>query len=135
MVSILRRSLRRFSDDAGAVTVEAALWLPFFVILLTLIADIALIFHGQARALRIVQDANRGYSTGFYGSETETAAIIVERLAVENLTQNAIAVTELEDGVITSIVQVPSGDLDAIGFFTSLASVNMQITSQHVMEN
>lgn len=135
MVIWSRRKMCAFRDEEGAMTIEAALWLPFFVILLTLIADIALIFHGQARALRIVQDANRMFSTGFYASADETAKVIEERMAAENLSRNAIALTELDGGIITSVVQVPTGDLDAIGFFTSLASIDMQISSQQVMEN
>lgn len=134
-VKNMRRALQRFSGENGSVTIEAVLWLPFFVVFLTLIADVALIFHGQARALRIVQDANRNYSTGFYENATETQDAIVARLSAERLTPNAKAQTVVSDGIITSTVEIPSGDLDAIGFFTSLASIDMQIRSQHVMEN
>ncbi len=131
----LKLHTKRFRDESGAVTVEAVLWVPFFIIFMTLIADVALIFHGQARALRIVQDANRNFSAGIYTSAQETSDVIVARLAAENLTSNAQAVTQLSGGIITSVVQVPTGDLDVVGVLTSLASIDMQISSQHVMEN
>ena len=131
----LKLHTKRFRDESGAVTVEAVLWVPFFIIFMTLIADVALIFHGQARALRIVQDANRNFSAGIYASAQETSDVIVARLAAENLTSNAQAVTQLSGGIITSVVQVPTGDLDVVGVLTSLASIDMQISSQHVMEN
>ena len=56
-----RSLFRRFrKEDDGAVTVAAVLWLPFFVVILTMVADLAMIFYGQARAQEV---AFRQHST------------------------------------------------------------------------
>ncbi len=128
-----QRAFRRFCGESGSVTVEAALWLPFFVILLTLIADVALIFHGQARALDVAQKANRALSTGELKSTSETEEYIL--LTMSQISPNAVAVTAVNRGLITTTLTLPAGDLDAVGFFTGLSSFNMQVTSQQVMEN
>ena len=57
-----RREGCQFSrDQDGAVTVEAVLWIGFFLVLLFGIAEWAFVFHGQARALDVAQETNRGY--------------------------------------------------------------------------
>ena len=38
--------------------VEAVLWLPIFLVIFGLMVDSALVFHGQSKVLRVVQDAD-----------------------------------------------------------------------------
>ena len=131
-VSRLVRAKNRFLGESGAASIEAALWLPFFVVLMTLVADAALIFHGQSRALKVMQEANRDYAVGYLATAAETEAQIVT--ALSQLSANVQAFTTEDEGIITTIVTMPSRDLDAVGFFTSLASVDMKIVSQQVRE-
>lgn len=128
----IRNELRRFHREDGAVTVEAALWIPFFVICLTMVADAALIFFGQARALQVAQDANRAYSVGTLASYDEAKAYIEGTL--DSMSPNATAQTVSNDGIITTIISLPASDLAAIGFFTSLTSFDMQVVAQMVQE-
>ncbi|MDA9865094.1 pilus assembly protein [bacterium] len=124
--------MRRFNDDEGAVTVEASLWIPFFVFLITMVADVSLVFYGQARAMEIAQDGNRAYSIGTLATQEEAKTYITERLAT--MSPNATAQVSINRGLITTVVNMPSGDLDAVGFFTSLASMNVQVVAQMVKE-
>lgn len=126
------RAMRAFRGEAGAVTVEAALWLPFMVALLTLIVDGALIFYGQARALEVAQDGNRAFSVGSLATAEETEAFIEGRLSI--ISPNATAQTFRDQGLITTIVTVPTADLDAVGLFSAIASLNMQVVAQMVQE-
>ena len=130
-MSLVIPALRRFRDEDGTVAVEAVFWIPFFVFLLTLIADGALIFYGQARALEVTEDANRAFSIGEVTRE-EAVEQIKERLST--ISPNASAHINSEGGLITTIVTIPTSDLDAVGFVTSLASINMQVVSQMVQE-
>ena len=126
------RAIRRFSDDDGAVSVEAVLWLPFFVLMVTLLADVALVFHGQARALEVAQNVNRAYSVGDIATPEEASEQLTAELA--SMSPNAEAYVNYEKGLITTIVVLPTSDLDAVGLFTSLASVDMSVVSQMVKE-
>lgn len=129
----LKRPFRQFLKDDGAVSVEAALWVPFFVFLITLVADAALIFYGQARALEVAQDANRAYSIGALTTAEDAEGYITSRLS--GMSPNTVAHVNYDRGLITSIVVIPTRDLDAVGFFTSLASIDLQVVAQMVKES
>lgn len=124
--------LARFRREDGAVTVEAVLWIPFFVMCLTLLADAALMFYGQARALKVVQDANRALSVGTFTDYEETKTYIKTSLA--QMSPNAEVQTVSDDGIITTVVKMPVNDLVAIGFFTSLTKFDMHVVAQMVKE-
>lgn len=128
----LCRGFRRFRREDGAVTVEAALWLPFFVILVTVVADAALIFYGQARTLQIAQDANRAYSTGILATQAEAQEYIKARM--KGISDNAEAEMNWNDGLITTVVNVPTSDLVAVGMLTTLTSIDMRVRAQMVKE-
>lgn len=130
--SLIKGGIRRVCAEDGAVTVEAALWLPFFVAILTLVADAALIFYGQARTLQVTQDANRAFSTGAIQTPAEVATYI--RTALAPLSHNVSATTNFNDGLITTVVNVPTRDLSAVGFFSSLTTGNMQVVAEMVRE-
>lgn len=133
-VKLLRLRKAARSED-GAVTIEAVLWIPFFFILLTLVADVALIMHGQARILRIVQDENRQFAAGIHPNRDTVELAITQRLAEENLTDAPQLVETTNDGIIVTRVIVPSADLDAVGFFAAFTQLAMVVRSQHIMEN
>lgn len=124
--------LRRFRREDGAVSVDAVLWVPFFVICLTMVADAALIFFGQARALQVAQDANRALSVGTLESTDEAQTYISNALA--SMSPNATSQTISDDGIVTTVVSLPASDLAAVGFFTSLTSFQMQVVAQMVQE-
>ena len=126
------QALNRFKSESGAVTVETPLWLAFFVVVLTMIADVALIFHGQARALEVAQDANRAYTVGRIASDADTEKYVLNRLGV--ISPNAKADTKVSGRLITTVVTLPAADLAAVGFFGGLVSFDMSVTSQQVME-
>ncbi|MBC7141878.1 MAG: pilus assembly protein, partial [Rhodobacteraceae bacterium] len=76
----LKGRFSRFSRcDDGAATVEAVLWLPLYVMLIALLADVSMMFHGQSRLLRIAQDANRNMSIGRLVSTADTEDFVLAR--------------------------------------------------------
>lgn len=129
---IIKKLLRFRSDTKGSSTIEAVMWLPVFIGIFALMTDAAMIFNGHSRVMRIVQDANRNLSIGRLITEDETEDYIVA--ALSNLSPNAVADTEIIAGVATTIVTVPTSDLEIIGMFPALNSIDMQITSQHLIE-
>ena len=130
----LRKQKETFHKDTdGAVTVEAALWLPFFIFFLFGIAEMALVFHGQARALQIAQDANRSFTVGQFATADETATWAKASLA--SFSDSVQARTWEQAGVITTAISIPAADLAGnIGIFSMLSDINITVVSQQVRE-
>ncbi len=128
----IKRVLRFRSDSKGSATIEAVLWLPMFIAIFALMADAAMIFNGHSRVMRVVQDANRNLSIGRLDTEDETEEYIVASLST--LSPNAVANTQIVAGVVTTVVTVPATDLEILGMFSSLNSIDLQIRSQHLIE-
>ena len=120
-------------DESGSSTIEAVLWLPMFMLLLSMVADASFIFHGQAQALRIVQDGNRAFSVGRLEDAAATQAFIRSNLI--SLSRGARVTTTLsKDGIITTTALISVDDLLAIGSVGALTSFDITVKSQHFLE-
>ncbi len=108
-LEIVRRITR---DEEGSQTVEAVLWLPVFVMFLSLVIDVSMVFNRQSEFNRIVQDANRSYATGRLGSEDAAEAFI--KTALGNFGASATVTTSLIDGIIFTRLTVPVTDVSSI---------------------
>ncbi|SPH18783.1 hypothetical protein DEA8626_02327 [Defluviimonas aquaemixtae] len=128
------RPFVRFSrDERGAATIEAVLWLPFFLTILALLADVSLIFHGQSRILSVVQSANRNMAVGRLTTESETEAFVLTRL--QTLSSNAQADTVLSSsGLIMTTASVPLTDLDIFGIVGAFANTRLTVRAEHLQE-
>ena len=132
------RRWRRFSKaDDGSATVEAVIWLPVFFGILILVTDASLLFNSQAQMLRIVQDANRAYSTGQLLDTNAVDSYITTR--VSGITNRAtisssVDTTQVPAGVITTSLTIPADDLDAIGIIAGLTGFNVTVSAQHYVE-
>ena len=130
----LFRRARKFPDnDEGTATIEAILWLPLFMVVFTMVADVALIFAGQAQMRRVVQDANRAYSLDRFDSTTDLENAIIASLS--NMSANATASAVESGGIITTVASIPANDLDAVGFMAALVNATVTISSQHLIES
>ena len=127
-----RTALRRFRNESGAITVEAVLWVPFFVFFFVIIADVSLMFHGQSKAMRIVQDANRHASSGYFMTKDEVEANILA--AVQVFAPNATVETTYGLLDVATTVVIPASDLQAVGLIAKFAGLNITITSNHLLE-
>jgi Flp pilus assembly protein TadG len=125
-------SFFRRNQAGGAATVEAVLWLPAFAILLALIADAASVYGGQARALRVVQDANRSMSIGRFRTIDETERFI--RGALSTLSPNAAVETVVVSGVIITTVTLPVSDLSPTRMLGAFTDLRIGVRAQHVAE-
>lgn len=119
-------------DESGSSTIEAVLWLPMFMLLLSMVADASFIFHGQAQALRIVQDGNRAFSVGRLEDAAATQAYIRSNLI--SLSRSARVTTTLSGGIITTTALISVDDLLAIGSVGALTSFDITVKSQHFLE-
>ena len=128
------QSLKRFFRRTdGTATVETVLWFPLFIAVFGLMLDVAMIFHGQAKVLRITQEGNREYSIGRLTTPAAAEAYIEGALAQLNI--QATARTTEVAGVAHTIVTVPANQLQVLGYFTAFSSLQLNITAEHMIEN
>lgn len=120
-------------SESGAATVEAVLWLPMFVMIVALLADVSMMFHGQSRLLRVAQDANRNLSVNRLTSEAEAQEFVVTQLS--KVSPNTLATTSISStGLITTTVSVPLNDLDLFGIAKIFSGARMSVSAQHLSE-
>ena len=93
----------------------------------------SLVFHGQARALQVAQDANRSFSVGEFATADETATWA--KASLEGFSDDIKTVTWLDRGVITTAIRIPAADLAGnLGIFSMLSNLYITVTSQQVLE-
>jgi Flp pilus assembly protein TadG len=122
-----------FRRTDGTATVETVLWFPLFIAVFGLMLDVAMIFHGQAKVLRVTQEGNREYSIGRLTTPAAAEAYIEGALAQLNI--QATARTTEVAGVAHTIVTVPANQLQVLGYFTAFSSLQLNITAEHMIEN
>ena len=127
---------RFLRENDGAITVEAVLWVPVYLVFFALITDVSMMFHGYSKALQVAQDTNRHASTGYYVSETDLETMAKVNLA--SFAPSATVKSTLDElaatpHVITNI-SVPSSDLQIIGLFGVFANINIQVSAVHLLE-
>ena len=137
MVTYMMRAARRLAAfrhrEDGTATVEAVLWFPIFIAVFGLMVDASLVFHGQAKVLRIIQDGNRNLSIGRLTTTTEAETYIEDVLAQLNITADASS--SITAGVVTTTVSVHTGQLQVLGFFTSISNLTIDVSADHMIEN
>jgi Flp pilus assembly protein TadG len=125
---------RRKED--GTATVEAVLWFPIFIAVFGLMVDSAMIFHGQSKALRVVQDANRKLSIKSLETDAEAEAYINAQLAAINVTPSRTeTLSDMTTGIISTLVVVPAREFQILGYFSSLTNLEVPVTAQHMRED
>ncbi len=128
--------LRAIADfrkkESGAITVEAVLWLPVFMVFFSLIADVSLMLHGQSKAQRIIQDVNRFASTGRLVTEDE-----IEQQALAQIrafSPNATVTSNVGTNDVRTTAVLPASDLDAVGLFARFSAIEITVTYVHLLE-
>lgn len=125
-----------FRRSDGTATVEAVLWFPIFIAVFGLMVDSAMIFNGQAKVLRVVQDANRNLSIGRLDSDAEVENYIRAELAMIGVTPSRTeALSDATTGTVSTLVLVPASQLQLLGYFSVLMNLELPVTAQHMRED
>lgn len=123
-------------SESGTATVEAVLWFPIFIAVFGLMVDSAMIFHGQSKVLRVVQDANRRLSIQSLKSDAEVEAYINAQLAAVGVTPSRTeALSDTTTGIVSTLVVVPASELQLLGYFSALTNLQIPVTAQHMRED
>lgn len=127
-------TFRRGED--GTATVEAVLWFPIFIAVFGLMVDSAIIFHGQSKVLRVVQDANRKLSIQSLDTDADVVAYINAELGRIGITPTqTIAQSDALTGIVSTAVEVPASELQLLGYFSVLTNLDLTVTAQHMRED
>ena len=129
---ILSRRFRR--DEGGTASVEAVLWFPAWIIIFGLMVDTSMIYHGQSKVLRVVQDANRNMSIGRFTENSEVQTYIADRLGSFNVTPTTTDIVS-DDNLILTTVTVPARQLQALGYFSALLDLELSVQAIHVLDS
>jgi hypothetical protein len=123
--------------ESGAATVEAALWIPFFVLLVALFADASFLFNRQAQMLRTVQDVNRAFAVGQFASPEQVQDRLTElyqpysdQIQVESVYDT----TRPGGGLIRTSLSIPARDVVSIGIIASLTDFDLTVVSEQYRE-
>lgn len=130
------RMTRFFKRQDGTATVEAVLWFPIFIAVFGLMVDAAMIFHGQSKVLRVVQDANRNLSIGRLDNDAEVIAYINTELAEVGVTPSRTeALSDATSGIVSTLVVIPASEFQLLGYFSVITNMEVPVTAQHMRED
>lgn len=121
--SILRRRLSELKrdEDGGTNTIEFVLWLPIFILILSVVVDVCFMFLAQAVMYDVASDTARRVAVG-------TAPAAARAQAQTNATFNgAVPTVTIDDnkngsGVVEVVISHNVRDVDVVGVFGSVAS-------------
>ena len=123
----LRNFLR---NDDGSASVELVLVLPVFLAIVGLIVDTSVIFLRQAQVYQVVQDANRSLSVGRFTTTDQVETYVVSQIPG----QAGQAASEVVGGIVTTVVQVPAGEMQIMGTLAPFDNFTVSVVASHVME-
>ncbi|MDQ2089450.1 TadE/TadG family type IV pilus assembly protein [Marimonas arenosa] len=121
-------------SESGSQTIEAVIWVPIFVFFLAFMVNVAMVFFNESQMLRVVQDANRAFSLGWFTTDIETEQHITQELAY--LSPNVTVDTVVDGGIIKTQLSIPAFDmmpLKGLGkqFFST---TQITVQAEHVVE-
>lgn len=127
----------RFSTcEGGSATVEVVLWLPFFLLLIALIADASFLFNRQAQMMRAVQDVNRAYAVGRLETPEEVRTALIDFYG--SVSPRVQAESELDlnvaGGVIRTTLSIPARDVVSLGLIGNLTNFNLTVSAHQFRE-
>ncbi|MEZ5796382.1 MAG: TadE/TadG family type IV pilus assembly protein [Paracoccaceae bacterium] len=132
MLRVRSRARGFLRQENGSVTIEAVLWMPVFVALLCIIAQASIAFGRKAEVLRIVQDANRAMSIGRFREVQETEDYVIARIS--DVAPHATVDTQIFEGAVKTVVQIPASDLVGNISYGFLGSVTLTVSAEHMLE-
>ena len=122
--------------EGGSATVEVVLWLPFFLLLIALIADASFLFNRQAQMMRAVQDVNRAYAVGRLTTPQEVETALMEFYSPVSPRVQADSEFDLNiaGGVIRTTLSIPASDVVSLGLIANLTNFNLSVSAHQFRE-
>ncbi len=120
-------------SETGNATIEAVLWIPFFVFLLMTVAQLGMLFYGQSMTLSLAQEATRAYSVGELATGAEVENYITSRMA--NVSDGLAISSTVQGATITTVVKIPAGYFGGpLSLFTDFSGLEIAVVAQQTKE-
>lgn len=107
-------------EDGGTTTIEFVLWLPIFILILSLVIDVCFVFLGQAVMYDVASDAARRASICQDIAATQTYA--EQKAEFLGATPTVTITDPPVNGAYTVTIQHNLEDIDVVGILGFLAS-------------
>lgn len=120
------------SEEDGSFSVEAALWLPIFTLVIALSIDVSSMYHKQSQISLAVNEANRAYATGRFLSLSEVENHVRSEMGTS--AENAVISSSRDGDFVLTQVSVPSTDLMQMALLEAFDPVNVAIAFRQLVE-
>lgn len=125
------RAFRR--DESGMATLDAILWIPFFLIITITVLDVSMVFMNYARVQKFLNDGERAFAVGMV-SNCEQMQVMVDGL-IQPIAPGAKTQCQPEGYFTTSWVDVQARDLDLSGATSLVPNFTLRVRSVHTTEH
>ena len=107
----MKSLLKRFrNDEKGTVTIEFVLWLPVFIIIMSLVINTTMLMQTQTMMINVARDASRQV---VLAAMTKAQAEEFARSSLNNHTYSIEVVESAQ--VVTTNISVPFSDVVMFG--------------------
>ena len=107
----MKSLLKRFrNDEKGTVTIEFVLWLPVFIIIMSLVINTTMLMQTQTMMINVARDASRQV---VLAAMTKAQAEEFARSSLNNHSYNIEVVESAQ--VVTTNISVPFSDVVMFG--------------------
>ena len=130
----MRRKLRGYRDDEdGSHTIEFVLWVPIFILILSLVVDVCFLFLAQSRMFDVASDATRQLAIG-RKTPSEARQYAIDNASFRGVTAGADASCGTTPGTCEVTITLPSRDVAVTGVLNFLATDNLTATVRQLEE-
>ena len=134
----MRRKLRGYRDDEdGSHTIEFVLWVPIFILILSLVVDVCFLFLAQSRMFDVASDATRQLAIRLEKPrqrQAETYAIVTTRHSAVSIATAPMPTAALQPAIAKSRSTLPSRDVAVTGVLNFLATDKLTATVRQLKE-
>ncbi|MHA3979523.1 TadE/TadG family type IV pilus assembly protein [Halovulum sp. GXIMD14794] len=117
-----RLSELKQDEDGGTNTIEFVLWLPIFILILSIVVDVCFMFLAQAVMYDVASDTARRLAVSS-GSQADIIADAKRNATFGGVEPAVVPTMNLDGtGVIRVVVTHKVQDVDVVGVFGSVAS-------------
>ena len=136
LIKRLQACLRRFrSQERGSWTIEAVIWTPMLVILMTFCVNITAAFYNEAQIVHVVQNVARLHSLGRFADDAEAEAEMTSQLNsfLGNATYTVDA--QINGPIVTTSVDIAATELmPMVWIFDAFDGFMFNIVSEQLVE-
>ena len=127
-------ALRRFSEDEdGSHTIEFVLWVPIFILILSLVVDVCFLFLAQSRMFDVASDATRRLAIRQM-TEAEAETYAETNASFRGAAADATPSCPSNSGYCEITIELNSADVAVTGILGLLSSEKLTATVRQLQE-